>query len=123
MLPLWTLNNVTAPVTQYDLLVSGVNLLLPPRKVLKEQSRAKHTVNLRKCLVKHHAGLNQRLLKIPDQTLAPVELISITAEDSKEVTQEDMQRATRAREFALKLTTAHQYSWQPDRNPSTHCCR
>ena len=70
---------------------------------MKEQSRAKHTVNLRKCLVKHHAGLNQRMPKIPDQTLAPVELISMIAEDSKEVTPEDMQRAARAREFAPKL--------------------
>ena len=127
MHPLWTLNNVTAPVTQYDLLVSGVNLLLPPRKVLKEQSRAKHTVNLRKRLVKHHTKLNQRMPKIPDQTLTPAGLISMIADDN-ELTTESMHRATRTREFALKLVTGQlptnirQNTWDPDRNPSNHCC-
>jgi len=95
---------------------------------LKEQSRAKHTVNLRKCLVKHHAGLNQRTPKIPDQTLTPAGLISMIADDN-ELTTESMHRATRTREFALKLATGQlptnirQNKWDPARNPSNHCCR
>jgi hypothetical protein len=129
VLPLWTLNNVITPVTQYNLLVSGVNQLLPPRKILKEQLRAKHSVDLRKYLAKHHAELNQRLPEIPGQTLAPAGLISMMAQDNKEVTLESMQRATSTREFVLKLATGplptniRQHRWYPDRNPSTHCCR
>jgi ribonuclease HI len=128
VLPLWTLNNATPPVTRYDLLVSGVNLLLPPRKVLKEQSRAKHSTELRKYLVKRHAELDQRMPKIPGQILAPAGLISMIAEGT-EMTPESMHRATRVREFALKLATGQlptnirQNRWYPERNPSAQCCR
>src|SRR5687768_6988344 len=46
--PMWMLNTSPAPAHMYELLVSGLNTLLPVRQVVRKQSQAKHSEVLQK---------------------------------------------------------------------------
>ncbi|RKP05479.1 hypothetical protein THASP1DRAFT_32685 [Thamnocephalis sphaerospora] len=70
-LPVWNMNTSAAPVTQTNLLVSGVNMLLAPLTVLKNQTRAFHAMALRQWLERRNKQLAEAMPEVPMMTLLP----------------------------------------------------
>jgi hypothetical protein len=124
ILPAWSVNTSFAPVTRYNLLISGVNSLLPPLATIKQQSKAYHAARLRSKLVHHHPELDQRLPLVPKQPLAET-----TQAEEQELSIDMLEEKYRQRTFALKLsmdllpTISRQHRWHAAVYPSPHCCR
>jgi ribonuclease HI len=117
--PKWTLNTVPGKVHQYDLLASGLNTLLPPRQVIKKQSKARHSRSLKHHIAKHHPSLKTRLEKE----------MRVVAQRDRGEDERSLRRAQHKREFALKLATgqlptlARQHQWSKERYTTDICCR
>jgi hypothetical protein len=124
--PRWTLNTSLAPVHKYELLVSGLNTLLPARQVIKKQSRARHTEELWKHIVKHHQSLGERA---PTSTKPANSIGGTWREPGSCASAEEYHSNAVRREFALKMavgqlpTLARQHQWNVERYPSDRCPR
>jgi len=70
-IPAWSLNTSPAPVTQRNLLLSGVNFLHPPLKVLKQQAKTLHAARIRQRIVGKHPELADRLPAMLWQKIGP----------------------------------------------------
>src|SRR5215469_14424148 len=107
------------------MLMSGVNTLLPARQALKKQSRAKHSMELWKLILRHYPELGARAPTTPrDATQIGGTWRGTDCEDTAESCHNN---ATR-REFALKLAVAQlptltrQHKWSKERYPTDKCC-
>ena len=126
VLPLWSLNTAAGLVHQHDTLMSGVNTLLPTRQALKKQSRARHSAELWKLMLRHYPELGARA---PTASRATTQLGGTWRDAESEATVESCHNNAVRREFALKLpvsqlpTLARQHKWSRERYPTDRCCR
>ena len=106
-------------MTQRNLLLSGVNFLHPPLKVLKQQAKTLHAARIRQRIVGKHPELADRLPATLWQKLGPEARMGADGE----------KQDTWLQAFALKLalrtlpTISRQHAWHPGAYPSPACPR